>query len=163
MTFALRGLAAVALVAAAACASGDGIDAGESPVASASPTGPVRDITEDFAPCPPPPSPVEYELVGELTLPDEAIVTNVNETGPLTQFSGFVAMSPQQWREHYEALDYEIITAEDEGYEAELLLGSGGYNYFVKAVAQCRFGSAMAVVVAPASDTGSLPTPAGGS
>lgn len=97
-----------------------------------------------------------------LVLPDEAVVTDVMPEGPLTQVSGYVAMTPLDVRAWYEAdPGIDLVTVEDEVFESELLVASGDRRMYLKALALCDRGSALEATVAPAGEDEALPTPAG--
>ena len=154
----LAGVAAVLLVAAC----------GDASAPAAAPTAPADPfMTEAFnalPDCGPTPPAADDTDAPGLYLPDEAIVTQVKDNGPLTQVTGYVALTPIEMRVHYqERTDLDVIQVEDEGYEAEVLVSDGEHRLFVKAQALCSRGSNFVAVIAPEDDAAAVPTPAGAS
>lgn len=101
-----------------------------------------------------------------LVLPDEATIVERRPNGPLTQITGWVDLTPVQFLDRYVRRDdLDIVQAEHEQFEAELLydVGSGedGRRVFIKTQVACATGSNIVAVVAPADDAASVPTPAG--
>jgi len=135
------------------------------PVDGASPSIDPRLLAplQNLPPCAdPPPAAANADVVG-LILPPSATVTQVMSTGPITQVTGFVAMTPIQVRVDYQGrTDIQVISAEDEGFEAEVLVSDGEHRTFFKAQAQCSEGSLFVAVVAPEEQAGAVPTPSGG-
>ena len=99
-----------------------------------------------------------------LVLPEHAIVTDIASQGPLTQVSGYVAMTPLEVRAWYEDDPGEgvrLLSVEDEVFEAELLLSDQDRRMYLRALALCADGSGLEATVAPAGDADALPTPRG--
>lgn len=112
--------------------------------------------------CGPPPAAADVELPDGLVLPEESVVTGTTVNGPLTQVRGYAGRTPVEVRAHYEALaGVDVLQAEDEVFEAELLVSDGDHRTYVKAVAVCAQGSTLDVLVAPESAAGAVPTPSG--
>lgn len=112
--------------------------------------------------CGPAPAPADVELPPGLVLPDDTVVTSVTTRGPLSQVTGYVAMTPVQLRRYYEERgDLEQLQIEDEVFEAEILVSDGSRRTFVKARAACSQGSDVFAVVAAETDAGAVPAPAG--
>lgn len=117
-----------------------------------------------YPPCASQPAPPTLPEVPGLVLPPSATPFSSHSLGPLTQVEGVVPMTPLQVRAFYEdhpALD--VITAEDERIETEVLVGDGTHRMFVKAQIVCAGGSNLVVTVGDEAQAGALPTPAGGS
>lgn len=96
--------------------------------------------------------------VDGLVLPDGARMTSVLEQGPLTTVEGTIRMTPLDIRAHYESRDdVELLRAEDEVFEAEILIRGGGKRMYVLAGALCADGTALTAVVGPDSDDAGLP------
>lgn len=113
----------------------------------------------------PPPAAADVGTVPGLYLPDGAVVTAASDTGPLTNVSGYVALTPIQLRVYYlelDLLDVEVLQTEDEIRESETLLSDGEHRTYVKAQAACAQGSAFVAIVT-AEDSGvdvpALPSP----
>lgn len=101
--------------------------------------------------CDDPPADAGNDPVEGLVLPDAAIVTQVSAADPLTNVQGYIEMTPVQVRAFYqEHPDVEVISVEDEVFEAELLFESGDWRVFVKSQAVCELGSVFVAVVSPA-------------
>lgn len=151
-------LAAVVLVAAACGGAG-----GQPSSGSGSPTQAAVIPTDLGLPrCGKPPSPAPDPPPDGAVLPPSTLLTAVRDQPPLTQFNGYVELTPVQVRTWIEEeTDLEILVSEDEGYESELLVTDGVYNTFVKARAICATASLLAEVIAPADSGATLPTPAG--
>ena len=154
-----------AVLAAAGCAGSAGTG-GEPDAAAPAPTstapaaegGPLTDLPE----CSAPPGPTGVQdAAADLVLPDGAVVTDVEDLGELVSVRGFVAATPIQVREFYEAEPgIELYVSEDELYEAEVLYGAGDARVFVKAQATCQQGSALSIFIGPEDGEG-LPPVAG--
>ncbi len=115
-----------------------------------------------LGPCQPAPPAVEGGPVEGLVLPDGAVLTSIEGTGPLTQVQGWIPMTPVQIRVDYQRRgDVEILQVEDEIREAEVLLTADDWRVFVKAQALCEEASVFVAVVAPADAAESVPVPAG--
>ena len=98
-----------------------------------------------------------------LLLPEDAILTASSRTGPITDVTAYVPLTPLDVRAFYEGrTDVEILQLEDEVFETEVLLADGQLRSYVIARAACREGSHITGFVAPASAVAALPTPAGG-
>lgn len=106
-----------------------------------------------LGPCDQPPDgEVGREVVG-LVLPEGAVVTSVADADPLTNIQGYIPMTPVQIRVFYQQHPtLEVISVEDEGFEAEVLTEAAGYRTFVKAQAICELGSVFVAIVSPASE-----------
>jgi hypothetical protein len=162
-----RALAAAALAAglAQACTPGGGDGA----VPTAPPPRSPGDVDPALlqpltalGPCQPQPPAAEGGPVDGLVLPDGAVLTSIQGTGPLTQVQGWIPMTPVQIRVDYQRRgDVEILQVEDEIREAEVLLTNGDRRVFVKAQALCEQASVFVAVVAPADASESVPVPAG--
>lgn len=154
----------VAALLIAGCREQRGTAAAPGPT-SASPTVDPRLLEPllGLPPCEePPPAASDAEVAG-LILPPSSTVTTVQATGPITQVTGYVAMTPVQVRVDYQGrTDIEVISAEDEGFEAEVLVSDGEHRTFMKAQAHCSEGSLFVAVVAPEEQASAVPTPTGG-
>jgi len=104
----------------------------------------------------------EVEAIEGLALPDDAVVTSVTEQGPQRVVLAEVARTPVEVRAAYEDGGWEVLSAEDEGFEAEILYRLGDRRGYVRANAVCDRGSSLLVVVAPESAAASLRAPRGG-
>ncbi len=176
----LLGCCACVVFALAGCSSGDAadssapaVDGGPSaatpePTLGSSPASPessqrATGAPEDggpltaLPPCPPPPSPVDADVPG-LVLPDGAVVTNVEDQGPLVVVQAYVEQTPVQVRQFYQSQKgLELSEIEDEVYEAETLFSGAKYNSYVKAQAKCDLGSLLFAYVGP-GNSGDLPS-----
>ncbi|MDQ3627248.1 MAG: hypothetical protein M3419_00180 [Actinomycetota bacterium] len=104
--------------------------------------------------CEEPPQPVEADVPG-LIVPDGAVVTSVQEDGPLVSVEGYVEQTPIEVRIFYqERPGLELFEIEDEIFEAEALYGEGEFRSYAKAQATCKTGSTLLVVVGPAGSAG---------
>jgi hypothetical protein len=118
-----------------------------------------------LGPCEEPPSAPDdvgdSDLPG-LALPPSAVVTQVNDAGPLTQVRGYVQRTPVEVRAHYQdgSSGLDVLTIEDEVREAEILATDGATRLFVKAQAVCERGSVFVAFLAPESAADALPAPA---
>jgi len=102
------------------------------------------------------------EQVDGLDLPEGALVQTVERGEPLVTVTGFIPQTPVQVRQYYGAAqDLEILTLEDEIYEAEVLFSLDGRRTYLRALAACDQGSNLLAVVAPTLDADGLPVPAG--
>ncbi len=82
-----------------------------------------------------------------LFLPNGAVVTEVEDIGPITSVLAWVPMTPSQARRAYEGADgYEIVMREDEGYDAEVTVTDGAARSFVEIVAICDQASTINIV-----------------
>ena len=126
------------------------------------PPAPTASFALDLPPCGKPPSPDPNLPPPGALLPPGSRITAVREDPPLVQLNGYVTMTPRQVRAEIEARPgLDIVLAEDEGYEAELLVSDGQWRTFVKAKAVCTEGSLLSEVIAPQDSEAVLPTPAG--
>lgn len=134
---------------------------GQSPSVQASTTPqPTKEIPQDeggpltaLPDCEEPPPAVPADVPG-LVVPDGAVVTSVQEDGPLVTVEGYVDLVPIAVRRYYfERPGLEIFQIEDEIFEAEVLYGEGEFRSYVKARATCKTGSVLTVVVGPAGST----------
>lgn len=121
-------------------------------VTAPQPGGPPVPL-EDLPPCRPPTEPDEPVAVpGSPALPEGGYLTVAEQEGPLVVANGFVPLDPVAVRAYYEGLaedgaGWELVTAEDETVEAEVLLRSGEHRFFVVAQAVCPQGSSLYVRV----------------
>lgn len=157
-----RGLL-VAIVACATCAAGCA-----SPDAAAGPGvgGPdagAPDAVAGVAACDEQETgAVTIEPPGGLPLPEGARVTSASTDGPVTTVTAYAEGTPVRLRQELEALpSVEVLSAEDEGFEAELLLDVDDARVYVRVSAICASGSDVLLVRAPASSA-ALPTLPGG-
>jgi hypothetical protein len=98
-----------------------------------------------------------------LVLPDGATVTSVVEQGGLTTVEATVRMTPLDVRAHFQndaAVD--VLRAEDEIFESEVLVRTEGQRMYLRATALCADGTALTAVVGPDSDDAGLPELQGG-
>lgn len=147
-----------ALTAAAAVVTLTACGGGQQTTPPVDLTGPL----EALPPCGPAPAPADVEPPEGLVLPADAVVTGVTTRGPLSQVTGYVAMTPVQVRMYYEGRsDLEQLQIEDEVFEAEILVSDGSRRTFVKARAVCSQGSDVVAVVAAETDAAAVPAPAG--
>ncbi len=111
--------------------------------------------------CPPAPEGIDADVPG-LVLPEGAVVTEVQDQGPLVSVRGYVGQTPVQVRRFYQQAEgLELFEIEDEIYEAEALFAGAKFRSYVKAQAQCQQGSLLLVFVGP-GDSGDLPSVGGG-
>lgn len=158
----------VLLALVVGCGGGSGGNGGETAgvpaVTSTQPAakgGPLTDLPECAAPPAAADETVLEDATGDLVLPEDTVVTGVEDLGELVSVRGYVALTPIQVRQSYaEAPGLELYALEDEVYEAEVLYGSGDSRVFVKAQAQCRQGSLLSVFVGPEDGEG-LPSVTG--
>ncbi len=109
--------------------------------------------------CPSPPTAVDAD-VGDLPLPVDAVVTSADVDGSLQSIQGFTPRTPVQVLVDYLRLDgWSVLSAEDEVFEAELLLERDGLRVFAKAQANCSRGSAF--VLFGSRDPALVPAPQG--
>lgn len=116
-----------------------------------------------LGPCAAPPEgAADGDEVDGLVLPPTAVVTDLVETGPLTQARGYVERTPVEIRVHYGdgSAGVEVLTIEDEVREVEVLATDGSTRLFLKAQAVCERGSFFVAFVAPAGQGELLPEPA---
>lgn len=106
-----------------------------------------------------PPASADGNVEG-LPLPEAAIATSSEETGGLRSVQGFSPRTPVEIMVAYLRLDgWEVVAAEDEVFESEVLLDDGELRVFVKSQAACARGSAFALFAS--RDAGQVPVPAG--
>lgn len=117
------------------------------------------DPLEGLPPCPAPPDAVDSDT-GDLPLPTAAVVTGADLDGGLHSVQGFTPRTPVEVMVDYLRRDgWEVLTAEDEVFESELLLERDGLRVFVKAQANCSRGSAF--VMFGSRDPALVPIPQG--
>ncbi|MEU5727203.1 hypothetical protein [Micromonospora sp. NPDC047738] len=93
-----------------------------------------------------------------LVLPDGARITSVVEQGVLTTVEATVRMTPLDVRGHYENRDdIDLLRAEDETFEAEVLIRTPQRRMYLRAGALCADGTSLTAVVGPDSDDAGLP------
>lgn len=101
-------------------------------------------------------------VVEGLHLPDDAVVTEVDDQGPLVEFRGYIPLTPVQLRAWFQTQpELEVLQIEDEIREAEALVTDGAHRQFAKAQAVCEQGSIFIGVVAPEVEADAVPTPTG--
>jgi hypothetical protein len=84
-----------------------------------------------------------------LLLPEDARVTTVEAT---------VRMTPLDVRAHYEQRgDIDLLRAEDEIFETEVLMRAQQRRTYLRATALCADGTTLTAVVGPDSDDAGLP------
>lgn len=106
-----------------------------------------------------PPAPAGGDVEG-LPLPEAAVTTSTDETGGLRSVQGFSPRTPVEIMVAYLRLEgWEVVAAEDEVFESEVLLDDGELRVFVKSQAACARGSAFALFAS--RDAGQVPMPAG--
>ena len=100
---------------------------------------------------------VTAEVTG-LVLPDGARVTSVVEQGALTTVEATIRLTPLDVRAHYESRgDIDLLRAEDEIFESEVLLRAQERRMYLRATALCADGTALTAVVGPDSEDAGLP------
>lgn len=105
--------------------------------------------------------PVDEQIEG-LVLPPDAVVTRVSRQDPLVNVQGYVPFTPIQTRVFFQTrAELEVIQAEDEVREAELLVADGTHRMFLKAQAVCESGSVFIAVIAPEVAADAVPVPTG--
>jgi len=115
---------------------------------------------DGLPPCPSPPAAVGGDT-GDLPLPVDAVVTSAEVDGNLQSIQGFTPRTPVEVLVDYLRLHgWTVLTAEDEVFEAELLLERDGLRVFAKAQANCSRGSAF--VLFGSRDPALVPAPQGG-
>ncbi|WP_139338088.1 hypothetical protein [Micromonospora avicenniae] len=93
-----------------------------------------------------------------LLLPEDARVTSVVEQGALTTVEATVRMTPLDVRAHYEQRgDIDLLRAEDEIFETEVLMRAQQRRTYLRATALCADGTTLTAVVGPDSDDAGLP------
>ncbi len=111
----------------------------------------------ELPPCPSVGEPVETPE--GLTLPPGAVTLEAATDGPLTTARGFVPLEPVDVHAFYD--DHpglELVTLEEEGFEAEVLYGGDDLRVYVKARIACTGGSAFSAVVGRRGDAVPVPT-----
>lgn len=117
---------------------------------NAPPTGPLTALPT----CAPLPQPLDLPPVEGLVLPAGAVITSVTRQPPIVSVTAEVAQTPVQIRVAFEArTDLELLRAEDEVFESELLVSDGAYRTSLTSTAVCRDHSAVRAVVAPEPDS----------
>lgn len=110
--------------------------------------------------CPSEPPAADGGDVEGLPLPEGAVTTSTDETGGLRSVQGFSPRTPVEIMVAYLRLDgWEVVAAEDEVFESEVLLDDGELRVFVKSQAACARGSAFALFAS--RDAGQVPVPTG--
>jgi hypothetical protein len=100
---------------------------------------------------------VDADITG-LVLPDGARVTATVAQGALTTVEATVRLTPLDVKAHYQSrTDVEVLSAEDEVFESEVLLRSQQRRMYLRATALCANGTALTAVVGPDSDDAGLP------
>jgi hypothetical protein len=111
--------------------------------------------------CAAPPPAGEALDTGPLPLPDASIVTTASTDGPLLTAQGYSERTPVEIMVGYLRLEgWTVLNAEDEVFEAEMLVERDGLRVFAKAQAVCDRGSAF--VMFASTDPALVPAPAGG-
>ena len=96
----------------------------------------------------------------EVPLPSAATVVKAGADGSLQSVQGTVARTPVEVMVDYlRRPGIEVVAAEDEVFESEVLLLAGDLRVFVKAQATCARGSAF--VLFASTDPALVPVPAG--
>ncbi len=120
----------------------------------------LQPLTE-LGPCAAAPQPAPQEDVVGLVLPDGAVITVITRTDPVVTVQGWVPLTPIQLRVDYAERDgITFIQAEDEVWEAEVLVSTGDRRLFIKAQALCADASQFVAVVAPEDASEAVPVPA---
>lgn len=140
----------IALVLATGCGGGEATPPGSDPYAGFPPCGDAPEASANTEP------------VRGLVLPAEATVQATSTAGPLITVNAYVHATPLAIRSELSSTQgVEVLHAEDEVFEAELLLAADGRRSLVKAVAVCDEASRIVAVVGPEGGEG-LPSPGGG-
>ncbi|MEO2104614.1 MAG: hypothetical protein ABGZ36_03120, partial [Actinomycetota bacterium] len=96
--------------------------------------------------------------VAGLVLPEGSRVTEVTRGGPVVTVSAEVSRTPVDVRnEYHDRDDLEVLSAEDETFESEVLVRVGDHRMYLRAVALCAQGSGLTAVIGPDSDDTTLP------
>lgn len=129
--------------------------------AAPAPSG-TDDPYAGFPPCDAAPAAVRQEdPVRGLVLPETASVQSTSVAGPLTTVNAYVEATPLAVRDELSRREgVAVLQAEDEVFEAELLLASEGRRSLVKAVAVCNAASRIVAVISDDAGEG-LPAPGG--
>ncbi|CAN5168280.1 hypothetical protein BH23ACT9_BH23ACT9_26500 [soil metagenome] len=133
------------------------------PAAPIDPNAPATGPLTALAVCDPPPAAApETAGVDTALLPEDVVITGVTPVGPLVNMTAAVPRTPVTIRLEYEARDdIDVLVAEDEVFESELLVTDGRTRLYLKASAICQTGSVVVAVMAPEDSGASLPAPAG--
>lgn len=112
-------------------------------------------------PCPDTSSPsATTALPRDVPLPPAAEVANASADGSLVSVQGTAARTPVEIMVDYLGRPgLEVVAAEDEVFESEVLLVEGDLRVFVKSQATCARGSAF--VLFASTDPALVPVPAG--
>ena len=112
-------------------------------------------------PCDDPPVPPAELTNADLgPVPPGSVVLTVRNHGTLTSAQGYSERTPVEIMVAYLRLDgWEVLSAEDEVFESEVLLDDGQHRVFVKSHATCDRGSAWVMHVS--ADADQVPTPVG--
>lgn len=114
---------------------------------------------EAMGPCPTQVPDAATTAPEDLPLPPAAVVATSTTDGTLRSVQGFSARTPVEIMVAYLRLDdWTTLEAEDEVFEAELVLEHAGVRLFVKAQASCARGSAF--VMHASTDADEVPEPA---
>ncbi|MFC6020774.1 hypothetical protein ACFP2T_31975 [Plantactinospora solaniradicis] len=93
-----------------------------------------------------------------VVLPDGARVTSTVTQGALTTVEATIRLTPLDVRAHYEGReDVELLSAEDEIFESEILLRAQERRMYLRATALCADGTALTAVIGPDSEDAGLP------
>lgn len=112
------------------------------------PTGPLP----DFPACEDPPTPTDAVAPNDLVLPEGSILTEVTDLDPITSVSGYVPLTPSQFRRTYQRReDVILIAVEDDTFDVEVTFSAGDLRVYVQALAVCDRGSRFAAVISPDS------------
>ncbi|SCF15735.1 hypothetical protein GA0074695_3857 [Micromonospora viridifaciens] len=122
---------------------------------------PARAMLANLPSCDRVPLDADPEISAEVTglvLPDGARVTSVVKQGVLTTVEASIRMTPLDVRAHYEQRDdIDLLRAEDETFEAEVLIRTAQRRMYLRAGALCADGTSLTAVVGPDSDEAGLP------
>jgi len=158
-------LAIAAIGLSLAGCGGSGQQALPTPLSSEEVAARAQQPLTALGPCTFVPTPGDIGEVDGLVLPPDAVLIESTDTEGLVNLRGYVAMTPVQVRLWFEAgvgaSDFELLSAEDETHEAEVLVKVGAYRMYFKAAAICELGSAFVAVVAPDGSSAAVPTPTG--
>jgi hypothetical protein len=115
-----------------------------------------------LGPCGEVPEGADVERPEGLVLPPTSVVTELVDSGPLTQVRGYIERTPVEVRVFYAdgSAGVEVLSIEDEVREVEALVSDGARRLFVKAQAVCERGSVFVAFLAPAGEADRLPEPA---
>jgi hypothetical protein len=128
--------------------------------ADAPPAPLADDAALDLPGCGTPPSPDPDPPPVGAVIPPGTRVTAFRQQDGLGQLNGYVTSTPRQVRAWIaEQPGLEVVAAQDDGYEAQLLVSDGSRRTFVKVRAVCTQGSRLVEIIAPADAAEALPTP----